>query len=230
MNRFDVIVESFDRRDGFAWLRLSRGRLAGRDWPGIRRGEKARVRIRPDDVLLCVEPPGRVSARNVLAGHVRSVRRIPDGVYITVDVGFGLVALVTRRAVSDLRLRPRVPVYAVVKATAVVPEVPFQARLRASLVGRRGLVGPRQIDYLRAVEAMGSLAAAGRALGITYRTAWLWSREINRRWGSQLLAHVRGGRGGGGARLTPEGKAALNRVAAAEKESAPLPRGRKRGV
>lgn len=215
-NAFDATVESCDRKDSHAWIRLGRGRVAVRLWPGIRKGESVRVSIRPEDVVLCLGHPGRVSARNVLPGHVRSVRFVRDGAEVEVDVGFPLHAAVTRRAVSDLGLRRGTAVFALIKATALAPELDLRPRVRVAPVGRKGRIDPSRIDLLRAIEREGSLWKAAKAASMSYRTAWLWAREMNRAWGTPLLDRSHGGKGGGGTVLTPEGRVLLRRTAEME--------------
>ena len=212
-----AVVESVERRDSLAWLRLGRGRLAARLWDGIAKGQRVDVELRPEDVLLCAEHPGRVSARNVLAGHVRSLRGTPEGVYVSVEAGFRLVAMVTRSAVRDLRLRRGAAVYAVVKATAVVPTAAASAKVRVAVVGRHGTIGHERLDFLRALARTGSLSAAARAIRVTFRTAWMWAESANRDWGAKLVACRRGGRGGGGAVLTRDGRAVVRLADRAER-------------
>ena len=63
----------------------------------------------------------RLSARNRLAGVVRSVQA--DGVMAVVEIEAGpylLAAAITRDAVEELRLAPGVPVVATIKATSVM--------------------------------------------------------------------------------------------------------------
>jgi molybdate transport repressor ModE-like protein/molybdopterin-binding protein len=216
INIYDVVVESCDPRSSHAWLQVDRTRLAARRWDGIRRGQRLQVRIRPEDVLLCEGHPGRVSARNVLPGHVRAVRFVPGGVFIDLEVGFPLTALITRQAAKDLRLRRGSSVYAIVKAVVVTPDVPLRSAFRASLVGLNGMLSHERIDFLKAIERVGSLSVAAVEIGITYRTAWLWAREINRVWGKTLLARTHGGKGGGGTVLTPEGHSVLLRASRIE--------------
>jgi molybdate transport repressor ModE-like protein/molybdopterin-binding protein len=218
MNRFAARVESCDRHDSHAWLRLRGGRLAARLWPGIRPGARLAVRIRPEDVLLGADPPGRVSARNVLPGHVVRIRSVPEGVLVTVDAGIALTALVTRDAAADLRLRKGMPVFALVKATAVEPEERVRARFRVAIEG----IGIERLDFLRAVAREGSLSAAARERGISFRTAWAWIGALNRVWGTAVVTRVRGGTGGGGASLTPRGRALLGEVARRESALAGL--------
>lgn len=211
-NGFDAFVASCERRDSHAWLRVGRGRLAARMWPGIRTGQKVRVAVRPADVVLCAGHPGTTSARNVLPVHVRRVAFVREGVEAELDAGFPLVALVTRRAARDLGLRKGQGIYALVKASAVVPALETSAPVRVSLVGPGGRIDPDRIDLLRALDREGSLGKAALALGLAYRTAWLWAREMNRRWGRPLLDRMHGGRGGGGTALTPEGRAVLRKA------------------
>jgi molybdate transport repressor ModE-like protein/molybdopterin-binding protein len=209
VNHFDVTVESCDRRDSHAWVALGRTKLAARRWDGIRRGQKTRIYIRPEDVLLCEGHPGRVSARNVLPGHVKSLHFVPGGVRVDLDVGFALSALVTRSAAKELRLHRGSAVYAMIKAVVVTPEIDVQATFRVSLAGRKGMLDYDKIDFMRAVGQAGSLSAAATDLGITYRTAWIWARDINKTWATPLVARTHGGKGGGGTALTPEGRSVL---------------------
>lgn len=218
LNHYEVVVESCDPRDSHAWLLLGPTRLAARRWEGIRRSQRINIRIRPEDVLLCEGHPGRISARNVLPGHVRALRFVPGGVFVDLEVGFPLTALVTRGAAKELRLGRGSSVYAIVKAVVVTPEVPITMTFRASLVGGQGMLEYARIDFLKAIERTGSLAAAAREFGITYRTAWIWAQEINSTWAKPLVARTHGGKGGGGSALTPEGHAVL--LLAARIESA----------
>jgi molybdate transport system regulatory protein len=174
------------------------------------------VRIDPEDVILCSEHPGRVSARNVLLGRVESVKLVPQGAHVTLDVGFPLTSLVTRRAVRDLGVKRGASLYALVKAMSVVPDVAVRARFRVSAVGPHGTIEPRHMDLLRAIERTGSISSAARETGVTFRTAWEWVEAANRAWGSPLVARTQGGRGGGGAALTASARALLKRAVAVE--------------
>jgi len=106
-----------EREAGIAVLQVGTGRLAAAD-PG---GEDPEfyVCIRGDDVTLEKGRAEQSSARNHLRGTVLEIA--PAGVLIkvVVDVGFQLVALVTRQAVADLELTKGASVVAVFKASAV---------------------------------------------------------------------------------------------------------------
>ena len=70
--------------------------------------------------------------------------------------------------------------------------------------GRR--LGAGKIALLEAIEKAGSISAAGRAHGMSYRRAWLLVDEMNELFAAPLVAAHHGGWKGGGAELTPEGR------------------------
>jgi len=84
--------------------------------------------------------------------------------------------------------------------------------------GRR--LGPGKIDLLEAIAAGGSITAAARALGMSYRRAWLLVAETNRLFGAPLVTSATGGSRGGGAALTPLGRKAIAAFRAIEGEAA----------
>lgn len=63
-----------------------------------------------------------------------------------------------------------------------------------------------RVDLLQAVDELGSLAAAAERFDVAYRVAWGKIREIETRLGIPLLEGHSGGVGGGGTRLTPQGR------------------------
>jgi len=209
MNQFKATVAGVDRADTVAWLRIQGCLLAARLWPGAKSGLKISIRIRPEDVLLSSGHPGSISARNVLPGHVTQIQRVPEGIYVTMNVGFPLTSMITQGALHQLHIERGSALYVILKATAIAPETASPEKYRISLVGKHGDLPPEKIEFLRAIHRTGSMSGACRERGVTYRTAWMWVRAINRAWGSPLLLRVHGGAGGGGTTLTPEGRAAL---------------------
>jgi molybdate transport system regulatory protein len=69
-----------------------------------------------------------------------------------------------------------------------------------------GAVGPGKIRLLEYVDETGSISAAGRAMDMSYRRAWVLIDELNRLFKQPLVATRLGGSAGGGAALTPFGK------------------------
>lgn len=82
---------------------------------------------------------------------------------------------------------------------------PYLIRPRISL--RPDLiVGPGKIDLLTAVRDTGSIAAAARSLGMSYKRAWYLLETLKQGFQQPVIAATPGGRGGGGAHLTALGE------------------------
>lgn len=65
--------------------------------------------------------------------------------------------------------------------------------------------GPGKADLLDAIAATGSISAAGKHMGMSYRRAWLLVDAMNRCFQNPLVETATGGSHGGGTRLTAEG-------------------------
>jgi molybdate transport system regulatory protein len=82
-----------------------------------------------------------------------------------------------------------------------------QARPRIRIVFGEGLrIGPGKIDLLEAIDKTGSISAAGRALGMSYRRAWLLVDAMNTMFASPVTTAAAGGAQGGGAHVTDFGR------------------------
>ena len=92
-------------------------------------------------------------------------------------------------------------------------------RLRV-LLGAAIAIGPGKADLLDAIAATGSISAAARRMGMSYRRAWLLVDTMNGCFRGPLVASTRGGTGGGGARLTPLGEGILARYRKMESKAA----------
>lgn len=80
--------------------------------------------------------------------------------------------------------------------------------------------GPGKADLLEAVGAHGSIAAAGRSLGMSYQRAWTLVAAMNAHFRVPVVAAAKGGRAGGGAALTPFGQAVLAAYRGIERRAA----------
>ncbi|MGH6614380.1 winged helix-turn-helix domain-containing protein [Sphingomonas sp.] len=90
-------------------------------------------------------------------------------------------------------------------------------KLKAQLFcGDEAAIGPGKADLLEAIEREGSISAAGRALGMSYRRTWLLVDSMNRCWSDRLVETVAGGGQARGARLTPAGRQVLKGFRALE--------------
>lgn len=78
------------------------------------------------------------------------------------------------------------------------------------MVGKGLGMGPGKAAMLKSIQATRSINAAGKQFGMSYRRAWLLVDEMNRLFKSPLVIARRGGKGGGGAEVTPLGLRVLN--------------------
>ncbi len=72
------------------------------------------------------------------------------------------------------------------------------------------MMGPGKADLLDAIARTGSISAAGREMGMSYRRAWALVDTMNTMFTDPLVESSRGGASGGGARITPTGQAVLD--------------------
>lgn len=92
---------------------------------------------------------------------------------------------------------------------AVAPRV-GPLKLKAQLFcGGEPAMGPGKAALLEAIDREGSISAAGRALGMSYRRTWLLVDSMNRCWLERLVETTPGGGQGKGARVTPFGHRVL---------------------
>ena len=79
-----------------------------------------RLASRAEDVLLTIDAPGRISARNALRASVADCQRDGADVLVHLDAsGERLVAKITAEAARKLELRAGVEVHALIKAQAI---------------------------------------------------------------------------------------------------------------
>jgi molybdate transport system regulatory protein len=80
-----------------------------------------------------------------------------------------------------------------------------QAHIRIDFSGTCS-IGPGKIGLLEGIERTGSLSAAARALGMSYRRAWLLLHSTNEGFSEPVVELSVGGKDGGGTRLTEFGR------------------------
>ena len=86
------------------------------------------------------------------------------------------------------------------------------ARLKVSIVFASGArVGPGKATLLESIRDTGSISAAARDMGMSYKRAWVLLDSMNRAFSQPVVEAVAGGTHGGGAVLTPFGDELLVR-------------------
>ena len=83
-----------------------------------------------------------------------------------------------------------------------------------------GAIGPGKVRLLELVGETGSIAAAGRAMRMSYRRAWILVDDVNQLFNQPVVTTSVGGKAGGGAALTPFGQELVKRYRAIETEAA----------
>ena len=80
-------------------------------------------------------------------------------------------------------------------------------------------IGPGKAAVLQAIAETGSIAEAGRRLGMSYQRVWSLVRAMNGDFIEPLVITQRGGTAGGGAGLTAVGEQALKIYRAIERDA-----------
>lgn len=81
-------------------------------------------------------------------------------------------------------------------------------------------IGPGKIALLEAIARTGSITAAAKDLGMSYRRAWLLVDETNRCLIGPAVETATGGSRGGGTTLTPLGRKLVRQYRALERDAA----------
>jgi len=81
----------------------------------------------------------------------------------------------------------------------------LEPRIRI-LLGSSIAIGPGKAALLEGIADTGSIAGAGRRMGMSYRRAWVLAKSMNACFREPLIEAAKGGIGGGGARLTAMGR------------------------
>jgi molybdate transport system regulatory protein len=96
--------------------------------------------------------------------------------------------------------------------------MPPRLTLRVDL-GPKQSIGPGKMRLLDAVAETGSISSAGRALGMSYRRAWMLIDDLNSSFRKKVVSTTLGGKEGGGAKLTPFGEELVKRYRAIEQSA-----------
>lgn len=75
--------------------------------------------------------------------------------------------------------------------------------------GSETAMGPGKADLLEAIDNCGSISAAAKRMGMSYRRAWELVDVMNKCFDQPLVASASGGHHGGGAQLTDFGRLIL---------------------
>ena len=92
--------------------------------------------------------------------------------------------------------------------------------LTLRVLGRRSpAMGPGKAELVEQIAKTGSISAAARAMGMSYRRAWQLVEALNRDFRRPLVTTATGGTRGGGARVTPFGRRLVAQFRAMEEKA-----------
>jgi molybdate transport system regulatory protein len=84
--------------------------------------------------------------------------------------------------------------------------------------GEHSNIGPGKVALLEGIKAHGSVSEAARAMGMSYRRAWLLLNSVNHSFNLPATINTVGGRGGGGAQITAFGTLLVERYRDVERK------------
>jgi molybdate transport system regulatory protein len=97
---------------------------------------------------------------------------------------------------------------------------PDHPRPRIRIVfGAHEMIGPGKAELLEQIVRCGSIAAAGREMGMSYKRAWQMIGALNAMFHAPRVESTRGGPGVGGAELTETGRTVLHHYRTFEQEA-----------
>ena len=118
-NLLEAEVLSGDDGDGRAELRVGNARLIV---PDVHRppGAEVMVSIRAGDIILALDIPSRMSARNIIRSTIDEIHILGSRALIYADAGTRVVAEITLSALRDLELREGQQVYLIIKTNSIM--------------------------------------------------------------------------------------------------------------
>jgi len=84
--------------------------------------------------------------------------------------------------------------------------------------GEHSNIGPGKVELLEGIKVHGSVSEAARSMGMSYRRAWLLLNSVNHSFNVPATINSVGGRGGGGAEITPFGVLLIERYREVERK------------
>ena len=94
-------------------------------------------------------------------------------------------------------------------------------RFKIWVEGEEGVfLGNGRVKLLEAIEQTGSISAAAKQMGMSYKKAWEQVNDMNKHSKQELVRRMTGGKGGGGTRLTEAGRDWVNRFNSLKREIA----------
>ena len=92
--------------------------------------------------------------------------------------------------------------------------------LTLRVLGKRApAMGPGKAELVERIAETGSISAAARAMGMSYRRAWQLVEALNRDYRERVIDTATGGKRGGGAQVTRFGREIVAHFRAMEEKA-----------
>ena len=104
---------------GITRLRIGRIELAVPDMAAAP-GDTVSLSIRAGDIIIALERPSKISARNLVTATVSEIHRVGSQVLVYTDVGESLIVEVTQAAAADLALAEGQEVFLILKSNSIM--------------------------------------------------------------------------------------------------------------
>ena len=88
--------------------------------PHVRAGDIISIAIRAGDIMVAMDRPSRISARNILKGRIQGIHRLQSSVLLYADVGASLLVEITPEALDALELWEGEEVFLVIKSNSIM--------------------------------------------------------------------------------------------------------------
>ena len=88
--------------------------------PRVRQGDTISIAIRAGDIIVAVDRPERISARNILKGRIEDIHQVEHSVLVSADVGTTMLVEITPEARDALELREGQDIFLVIKSSSIL--------------------------------------------------------------------------------------------------------------
>ena len=117
-NIMEALVQEPEGPQGTSTIKLGHATFVSPPIDGPS-GGSVMVSLRASDIILSLDAPSRISARNIVSAVVEEIHEVGPQVLVYADVGERLIAEITGAALRELDLRPGAEVFLVIKTSSI---------------------------------------------------------------------------------------------------------------
>lgn len=118
-NMIEAEIATPDDCDSATILQVGRTRLIA-PASGHHPGTTVTFSLRSNDILLALEPPSNISARNILEATVQDIQISGSRVFVSVDIGAMLTVEITQNTLQTLHIESGQQLHVIIKSTSII--------------------------------------------------------------------------------------------------------------